>query len=137
MNTKEIFLDTSFVVAIINNDDQFHKAALDLEKDLKTYTHVWITEAILIEIGNTFSKSNKDQVSDFIQYCYESPRIHVVNTHEGLLRQALDLFKYTDKDWSLTDCISFVVMKREGIDIAYSSDHHFEQAGFHYILKSG
>ncbi len=65
------------------------KAALDLEKDLKTYTHVWITEAILIEIGNTFSKSNKDQVSDFIQYCYESPIIDVVNTHEGLLRQAL------------------------------------------------
>ena len=136
MNKREIFLDTSFVVAIINNDDQFHKAALDLEKNLKTYVTIWITEAILIEIGNTFSKSNKSQVSDFIQYCYESPQIHVENTDEGLLRQALDLFKYTDKDWSLTDCISFVVMKREGIDIAYSSDHHFEQAGFHYILKS-
>ena len=137
MNKREIFLDTSFVVAIINNDDQFHKAALDLEKDLKTYVAVWITEAILIEIGNTFSKSNKGPVSDFIQYCYKSPRIHVVNTDEGLLREALLIFKYTDKDWSLTDCISFVVMKREGIDIAYSSDHHFEQAGFHYILKSG
>ena len=95
MNKREIFLDTSFVVAIINNDDQFHKAALDLEKNLKTYVTIWITEAILIEIGNTFSKSNKSQVSDFIQYCYESPQIHVVNTDEGLLRQALDLFKYT------------------------------------------
>ena len=137
MNKREIFLDTSFVVAIINNDDQFHKAALDLEKNLKTSATVWITEAILIEIGNTFSKSNKNQVSDFIQYCYNSPQIHVVNTDEGLLREALLIFKYTDKDWSLTDCISFVVMKREGIDIAYSSDHHFEQAGFHYILKSG
>ena len=47
MNKKEIFLDTSFVVGIINNDDQFHKAALDLEKDLKTFTNVWITEATL------------------------------------------------------------------------------------------
>jgi len=64
-------LDTSFVVAIINNDDQFHKAALDLETDLRTYATVWITEAILIEIGNTFSKSNKGQVSDFIQYCFK------------------------------------------------------------------
>ncbi len=136
MNKREIFLDTSFVVAIINNDDQFHKESLDLEKDLKSYATVWITEAILIEIGNTFSKSNKSPVSDFIQYCYVSPQIHVVNTDEGLLRQALDLFRYTDKDWSLTDCISFVVMRREGINIAYSSDHHFEQAGFQYILKS-
>ncbi len=124
------------MVAIINNDDQFHKESLDLEKDLKSYATVWITEAILIEIGNTFSKSNKSPVSDFIQYCYVSPQIHVVNTDEGLLRQALDLFRYTDKDWSLTDCISFVVMRREGINIAYSSDHHFEQAGFQYILKS-
>lgn len=125
------------MVAVINNEDQYHQAALDLEKDLRQYATIWITQAILIEIGNIFSKSNKVQVSDFIQYCYESPGMHVVSTDEGLLRQALELFKYPDKDWSLTDCISFVVMKREGIDIAYSSDHHFEQAGFHYILKSG
>ena len=54
-----------------------------------------------------------------------------VNTDEGLLRRVPDLFKYTDTDGSLTDCISFVVMKRDGIDIAYSSDQRFEQAGFH------
>jgi predicted nucleic acid-binding protein len=136
LNKPQIFLDTSFVVAVINSDDQFHQPALDLEQDLKTYAAIWITDAVLIEIGNAFSKSNKDQVSDFIRYCYESPRIHVVNSDEELLRQALDLFKFTDKGWSLTDCISFVVMKREDINIAYSSDHHFGQAGFQYILNS-
>ena len=41
----------------------------------------------------------------------------------------------TDKDWSLTDCISFVVMNERGITDALTGDHHFEQAGFAALLK--
>ena len=40
-----------------------------------------------------------------------------------------------DKEWTLTDCISFVVMQREGITDALTADHHFEQAGFVALLK--
>jgi uncharacterized protein len=40
-----------------------------------------------------------------------------------------------DKDWSLTDCISFIVMKERGIIEALTGDHHFEQAGFRAALK--
>jgi hypothetical protein len=40
-----------------------------------------------------------------------------------------------DKDWSLTDCISFVVMEDENIKEALTADHHFEQAGFVALLK--
>ena len=44
-------------------------------------------------------------------------------------------FSRPDKDWSLTDCISFVIMQREGITEALTGDHHFEQAGFNILLK--
>jgi hypothetical protein len=40
-----------------------------------------------------------------------------------------------DKHWSLTDCISFIVMRREGLTDALTGDHHFEQAGFNALLK--
>jgi predicted nucleic acid-binding protein len=41
-----------------------------------------------------------------------------------------------DKEWSLTDCISFVVMKREGLTDALTGDRHFEQAGFKVLLSN-
>jgi hypothetical protein len=42
-----------------------------------------------------------------------------------------------DKNWSLTDCISFVVMQGRGIKAAFTADRHFEQAGFECLLKKG
>jgi predicted nucleic acid-binding protein len=40
-----------------------------------------------------------------------------------------------DKDWSVVDCASFVVMERRGLTEAVTADHHFEQAGFVRLLK--
>jgi predicted nucleic acid-binding protein len=41
----------------------------------------------------------------------------------------------TDKEWSLTDCASFVPMRERGIKDALAHDHHFEQAGFVALLR--
>jgi predicted nucleic acid-binding protein len=40
-----------------------------------------------------------------------------------------------DKDWSMTDCTSFVLMQSQRLTEAVTSDHHFEQAGFVRLLK--
>ena len=53
-----------------------------------------------------------------------------------LMERGFDLFsRRPDKEWSLTDCISFIVMSEEGITEALTGDHHFEQAGFTILLK--
>jgi predicted nucleic acid-binding protein len=53
----------------------------------------------------------------------------------GLLQRGLHLFAgRPDKNWSLTDCISFVVMQDEGLIEALTADAHFEQAGFKALL---
>ena len=52
--------------------------------------------------------------------------------HRGLERYAAR----PDKDWTLTDCISFVVMEDEGITDALTGDQHFVQAGFKVLLST-
>ena len=65
------------------------------------------------------------------------PRIEVVPHSGELSADAIHLFTArSDKSWSLTDCLSFVVMERKGIREALTADIHFEQAGFHAILTA-
>jgi hypothetical protein len=61
--------------------------------------------------------------------------VTVVNADRALFEAGLDLYdKRPDKDWSLTDCISFLVMQRDQIDQALTADRHFRQAGFSTLL---
>jgi predicted nucleic acid-binding protein len=62
--------------------------------------------------------------------------VRIVSASAKSLQQGLEFFRQRpDKRWSLTDCISFVIMQAEGIRQALSSDHHFEQAGFDALLR--
>jgi len=65
-----------------------------------------------------------------------SPRATIVPLGSQLLDRGMQLMEERqDKDWSLTDCISFVVMKEQGVQDALTADGHFEQAGFRALLK--
>jgi uncharacterized protein len=64
-----------------------------------------------------------------------APRTHIIPLDSRLLQRGLDLFaNRPDKNWSLTDCISFVVMQNEGLTQALTGDGHFEQVGFKALL---
>ena len=63
--------------------------------------------------------------------------MRIVPADSVLLADGLTLYRQrSDKERSLTDCISFVVMQREQLTQAFTSDHHFEQAGFVKLLSS-
>ncbi len=60
----------------------------------------------------------------------------IVPASRELFQRGVELFtQRPDKDWSLTDCTSYVVMKEQDIEDALTTDHHFEQAGFTVLLK--
>jgi len=61
------------------------------------------------------------------------PSWTTTRSHGGLELYA----RRPDKSWSLTDCISFVVMTDRGLTEALTGDHHFEQAGFRALLREG
>lgn len=130
------FLDTAFVQALLNRNDQYHKIAKACLSELRTAKEVWTTEAILIEIGNALSTTHREAAVHFIDQCYVTSNIHVVSVDMGLLKRALNLYdERTDKEWGLTDCISFVVMSEQNLGDAMTTDRHFTQAGFRAIMR--
>jgi uncharacterized protein len=132
---KSVFIDTSFVQALFSKDDAHYDKAQQLLPLLSVYKKVWITEAILLEIGDAFSSKNRTSATEFINYCYQSAHIEVVNVTTEIVGKAVDLYdKRPDKTWGLVDCVSFVVMKENRIKEALTSDKHFVQAGFQELL---
>ena len=77
-----------------------------------------------------------EQTVDFCEKISKSGLIKVIHISETIEKQAWQIFKkYSDKEYSFTDCTSFAVMKNFKIDSAFTNDHHFEQMGFEILIK--
>jgi hypothetical protein len=132
-----LFLDTSYVQALLNPRDSHHPRAKSLAARVKQSPEVVITEAVLAEVGNALSRTPglRRHAAEFIRGCYGEPNMSVVAVDTTLLTRALDLFeRRSDKEWGLTDCISFVVMRDRGLHDAATEDRHFQQAGFRALM---
>jgi predicted nucleic acid-binding protein len=135
---QTLFVDTGYFLALGIRRDTWHESATlwarqIQDKQLKLVT----TQAVLFEIGAALSKvALRPLASQLLRGIASDPIFEVLDTDALRYSQALDLFEaHTDKDWSLTDCTSFVVMRELGVTHALSADHHFEQAGFVALLK--
>jgi uncharacterized protein len=131
MTREQLFIDTAFIQALLNSRDTYHSQAIALLPKVRNASEVWITEAVLTEVGNACSAYNRDGAVKFIQQCYRTENIRVACIDTLLFRQAVDLYQSRpDKNWGLTDCISFIVMTQNNISEAVTTDRHFIQAGF-------
>jgi predicted nucleic acid-binding protein len=132
---KPLFADTSFYVALLNCQDVMHKKALQVGDHFRR--PILLTDFILLELGNVFSGTG--QRSFFIKLTdrlRSDSNVRIVAASRDLLEKGLRLFsRREDKEWSLTDCTSFVIMQEEGLTEALTTDHHFEQAGFAVLLR--
>ncbi|KGE73307.1 type II toxin-antitoxin system VapC family toxin [Spirochaeta lutea] len=136
MNAARVFLDTAYIQALLNRNDGYHEKAMALLPELRKTKEIWTTEAVLTEVGNTFSRSGRETAVGYITSCYQADNITVVPVSAALFSQGLSWFsRHQDKEWGLTDCISMVVMNQQKLTVAFTADHHFEQAGFEIVLK--
>jgi len=94
------------------------------------------TEAVLIEIGDALARGYKKEAVQVIENFLTSEDVEVVRLTPELFAKAFGLFTtHQDKQWGMTDCISFVVMREAGVDAALTFDRHFMQAGFRALLR--
>ncbi|GAB4455867.1 MAG: PIN domain-containing protein [Armatimonadaceae bacterium] len=134
---RKILLDTAYIQAIVNRNDEYHQVALQLFPQISSAQEVWITEAVLIESANSLSRIIWEGIYSFIKAVYTEPNVYIVSVSSELLSQSLDLYaNRLDKTWSLTDCLSFLVMQEQGLTEAATSDHHFEQSGFRALMRN-
>jgi predicted nucleic acid-binding protein len=136
-----VFWDTAALVALGNLDDALHQAAVSVSQQLSSQQSLILTtDAVLIEVANSFSKSAwrpmAQRLIGSLQQSVELRVARIVHVDERLWRRGWQLFlDRPDKDWSLTDCISFVVMLENGLKRAFTSDRHYEQAGFVRLMR--
>ncbi|NQE06427.1 tRNA(fMet)-specific endonuclease VapC [ANME-1 cluster archaeon GoMg1] len=136
MNGTRFFLDTAYVLALLNPNDVYHEQAKALLPSVRVAHEVWITEAILLEIGNALARSNRSTAVAFVNSCYATPNVNVISVDRTLVHRAIDFYRSReDKEWGLTDCISFIVMEDHGLTDALTTDEHFQQAGFRALLR--
>ncbi len=136
MSDERLFLDTVFIQALLNKRDQYHVQARTFLPRVRVAASVWVTEAVLVEVGNALSAVNRPAAVQFIQQCYNTANLRVVTVDTPLLNRALQLYnERPDKTWGLTDCISFIMMWDRGLIDAVTADVHFVQAGFRALLR--
>lgn len=124
------FLDTSFVIALINDKDQYHGPAKTLSYKFEN-SSLLTTSAVLLEIGNSLAKDFRTEALEVIRVLTKSKRVEVVEIDLRTLEKGLAVYeKFADKTWGLVDCISFVVMREAGLTEVLTFDQDFEQAGF-------
>lgn len=130
---KTYFGDTSYWLALELSDDQNHATALTHWQSLvKTSFSVVITSYVFDEtVTYLNSRNHHEKAVEVGENFLLSSTIEIVHVDEDLFFEGWVMFQqYQDKRYSLTDCISFLVMKRKDLETALTFDKHFSQAGF-------
>jgi len=130
-----ILADTGFFIACLKPTDDLHERALQWSGAIRE--PMLITEYILWECVNYFSHPKyRAKVHTLAERLRDPNQWVFVHSTPSMLDAGLTLHRNRrDKAWSLTDCVSFVVMKELSITRALTHDLHFEQAGFEALLR--
>ena len=134
-----VFLDSNGWIALLNSRDQLHAAAVDAWHALgKQAARIVVSDWIVAETGNGLSRTAaRIRFPEAVSRIESSHHAQLLEINGSRRSAALALYAdRADKSWGLTDCSSFVVMRELSIAAAFTSDRHFEQAGFRCLLTA-
>ena len=131
------FADSFYFIALLSPRDRAREKAIELGK--RVSGHFVTTDAVLLEVGDAVcAPRDRQRTATYLRALWTHPRMKVYPVDRSLMDRGLALYESRpDKEWSLTDCISFLVMEEEGIQEALTGDRHFEQAGFTILFPGG
>lgn len=137
---KRYFADASYWIARIDPDDEFHQQAADYGALIELENgRIFTTQLVLNELlaprSGTAPRLRR-AIIDLIDQIAQDPQVFIISQSPEQFDEAFSLLRVVvdDKEWSITDCASFLAMERFGIREALTSDRHFEQYGFVILL---
>ncbi len=132
---KATFADTFYFLALLNPRDPSHADAKAAGQHLSG--RLVTTGYVLTEVADAFAAPrDRPRFLALLDILDADPSVTIVPASEELFRRGVDLYRQrADKDWPLTDCLSFVVMGDHGATEALTGDHHFQQAGYVPLLR--
>lgn len=134
MAEGEVFLDTGYLLALERRTDSEHGRALEhwRARQQEGLPHLVTTTYVFDEVVTYLNARGLHASAVKVgRRLLGSPSVEMVGVDEDLLGRGFDLLEgRSDKRYSLTDCISFVVMGDRGITMAYAFDDHFSREGF-------
>ena len=131
------FIDSSYILALLNTRDQWHPKALELQRRIEISDQTLITtEFVFAEIADGLSTVRFREVgAAAIRSLITNEKVVIIPATSELFEKALSLYESRpDKTWGFTDCTSFVVMTENGITDALTTDDDFRQAGFNPLM---
>ena len=135
---KSVFADADYWIALLNPHDQLHDKARSVSSRYSGY-RVFTSEMVLVEVLAAFAAKGptlRQTALRLAENLRDNPNTNLVPQTSVQFQAALELYKERqDKDWSLTDCASMLIMRQEGIRESLSYDKHFVQAGLIPLLR--
>jgi uncharacterized protein len=130
---KTVFIDTGYLIALDSTADQHHSSAARHWREVSRMRPRLITTNLVMTEVLTFfvSRGKHAKAVGIGNRLLTSRAVEMIHVDEGLFGAGFEYLRNRpDKRFSMTDCVSFVVMERLGIRDALAFDAHFEQAGF-------
>jgi len=135
---RRIFLDTSYLIAITDPGDNLHQQALAVSERLGVYFAV-TSEMVLTELLNYFSSRGaffRRMALEITNDLGGDSNAEIVPQTSEQFKKALSFYQQRlDKEYSLTDCASMLIMQEQGIRDVLTYDKHFQQEGFNALLR--
>lgn len=137
MVAAEVFVDSSGFLALWDSTDEHHAAAVRLQAGLAQKRRRFVTTEYIVDETATLLlvRHSHAAAADFLETIERSEAVRLEWIGPERFFASASLFrKHADKEWSFTDCVSFFTMRELRIRDAFTSDHHFRQAGFVPLL---
>jgi uncharacterized protein len=134
----EVFLDTTFAIALVNQSDLFHEKAIQLSEQIEAAgIFIVTTQLVIVRISNALSRQRYHiEAVRLLEAIDADPNITTIPLSESIYHAAYRLScEHADKQWEMTDCISFVVMRENGIKDALTTNQVFQQMGYCSLLR--